>query len=478
MRLRADMQLPRLMLLIAMVLIAISENSWSASSVVGEDFDPSWISSVEAIPERIRSEWQLSEFYQKRISVRGFSILGSKKVSDNALRESAWIVAKMIGHRPEILEAMTAQKVRLAVMAFNEYTTDVPEHSNLKSRVYWDRRARGLGATPDVPVVSCAEENVLCYRNDPYSTENILIHEFAHALHETGMNKIDPTFDQRLEEAFQAAKKEGLWKGTYAESNRQEYFAEGVQCWFDNNRQNDALHNHVDTRAELIEYDPRMAKLVEEVIGDINWKYQKPLQRNAADRSHLINFDANNTPRFQWRDEAIPDAPEVLIQTELGDIEVRLDTKAAPKTVANFLKYVHEGFYSDGVFFRTVRADNQPDNPIKISVLQAQANPLREGDFFPPIPLERTNVTGLRHLRSTISMAREGPDTGRDHFFICLADQPELNFGGQRNPDGQGFAAFGEVTKGLELIEKIQQLPAKDQMLEKPIRIQRAIRLN
>lgn len=75
-------------------------------------------------------------------------------------------------------------------------------------------------------------------------------------------------------------------------------------------------------------------------------------------------------------------------------------------------------------------------------------------------------------------MAREGPDTGRDHFFICLADQPELDFGGQRNPDGQGFAAFGQVTKGLELIEKIQQLPAKDQMLEKPIRIQRAIRLN
>lgn len=478
MRLRADRQLPSLMLRIAIVLIAILENSWSVSSARGDDFDPSWISSVEAIPERLRSEWQLSEFYQKRISVRGFSVLGSKKVSDNALRESAWIVAKMIGHRPDILEAMTAQKVRLAVMAFNEYTTDVPEHSNLKSRVYWDRRARGLGATPDVPVVSCAEENVLCYRNDPYSTENILIHEFAHALHETGMNKIDPTFDQRLEEAFQAAKKEGLWKGTYAESNRQEYFAEGVQCWFDNNRENDALHNHVDTRAELLAYDPRMAKLVEEVIGNNNWKYQKPLQRIAADRNHLIDFDANNTPRFQWRDEAIPDAPEVLIQTELGDIEVRLNTKAAPKTVANFLKYVHEGFYSDGVFFRTVRADNQPDNPIKISVLQAQANPLREGDFFPPIPLERTNATGLRHLRGTISMAREGPDTGRDHFFICLADQPELDFGGQRNPDGQGFAAFGQVTKGLELIEKIQQLPAKDQMLEKPIRIQRAIRLN
>lgn len=461
-----------------LLLSCISLVSVLSASAVADEFDPKWIGEVEAVPERLRAEWNLSDFYQKRIAVRGFSILGSKKVSDNALRESAWIVAKMIGHRPDILDAMTAQKVRLTVMAYTEYTTDVPEHSNLKSRVYWDRRARGLGATPDVPVVSCAEENVLCYRNDPYSTENILIHEFAHAVHETGMNKIDSTFDQRLEDAFQLAKKEGLWKGTYAESNRQEYFAEGVQCWFDDNRENDALHNHVDTRTELREYDPRLAKLVEEVIGDISWKYAKPLERAAADRSHLIDYDGQNTPRFQWRDEPIPATPEVLIQTEMGDIEVRLNTKAAPKTVANFLKYVHEGFYSDGVFFRTVRDDNQPDSPVKISVLQAQANPNKAADFFPAIPLERTRDTGLKHLRGTISMAREGPDTAQDHFFICITDQPELNFGGKRNPDGQGFAAFGEVTKGMDVLEKIHQLPAKEQTLEKPIRIQRAIRLN
>jgi cyclophilin family peptidyl-prolyl cis-trans isomerase len=448
---------------------------WNAAA---DEFDPKWIGEVESVPDRLRSEWNLSEFYQKHISVRGFSILGSEKVSDNALRESAWIVARMVGHRPDVLDAMTSQKVRLAVMAYNEYTTDIPEHSHLKSSVYWDRRARGLGATPDVPVVSCAEENVLCYRNDPYSTENILIHEFAHAIHETGMNKVDATFDQRLENAYQAAKEEGLWRGTYAESNRQEYFAEGVQCWFDDNRENDALHNHVDTRTELVAHDPRLAKLVEEVIGDISWKYNKPLERTQQDRQHLQDYDAVNTPRFQWRDEPIPTNPEVLIQTELGDIEVRLNAKAAPKTVANFLRYVHEGFYSDGVFFRTVRSDNQPDNPIKISVLQARANPKKEAELFPSIPLERTSDTGLRHKRGTISMAREEPDSGQDHFFVCLQVQPELDFGGKRNPDGQGFASFGEVTKGIEILEKIQQLPAKEQTLETPIRIQRAIRLN
>lgn len=440
--------------------------------------DPAWISQVDKIPERLRAQWNLSDFYQKHISVRGFAIVGSKRVSDNAMREAAWIVACVIGHRPEVLDAMTSQKVRLAVMAYSEYTTDLPEHSNLKPRVYWDRRARGLGASPAVPVVSCAEENILCYRNDPYSTENILIHEFAHAIHDTGMNRVDSTFDQRLEEAFQAAKKEGLWKGTYADSNRHEYFAEGFQCWFDDNRENDALHNHVNTRDELRNYDPRLAALVEETVGDISWKYQKPQLRKAEDRAHLQDFDIDRTPRFVWRDEPIPDSPEVLIQTELGDIELKLDYKAAPETVANFLRYVHEGFYSDGDFFRVVRDDNQKSDQVRISVLQGQANPKRANDFFPAIALERTNKTGLTHQRGTISMARTEPNTAQHHFFICLEDEPELDFGGKRNPDGQGFAAFGTVTKGMDIVEKIHSLPAKEQLLEKPIRIQRAIRLN
>lgn len=463
---------------ISMLLLLMLLSMGSLSSSMAHEIESGWISEVGPVPDRLRAEWQLSDYYQKHISVRGFAILGSNKLSDNALREAAWIVAKMIGHRQDILDAMTAQKVRLAVMAYNEYTTDVPEHSDLKSRVYWDRRARGLGATPQVPVVSCAEENILCYRNDPYSTENILIHEFAHAVHETGMNKLDSTFDTRLEDAFQAAKQDGLWKGTYAESNRQEYFAEGVQCWFDDNRQNDALHNHVNTRSELQQHDPRLAKLVEEVIGTGEWKYLKPQYRDAADRQHLVDFDLKNVPRFQWRDEPIPDFPEVLIQTEMGDIEVRLNTKAAPKTVANFLRYVHEGFYSDGQFFRTVREDNQANDSVKISVLQAQANPKRESEFFSAIELERTNATGLRHLAGTISMAREGPDTAQDHFFICLSDQPELDYGGKRNRDGQGFAAFGEVTKGMDVVQQIHSQPAQEQALIKPIRIQRAIRLN
>jgi cyclophilin family peptidyl-prolyl cis-trans isomerase len=363
-------------------------------------------------------------------------------------------------------------------MAATEYTTDIPEHRSLKSRVFWDRRARGLGATPSSPAVSCGEENLLGYAGDPYSTENICIHEFAHAIHEMGLRTVDPTFDRRLREAHRNATNQNLWKGTYAFTNPHEYWAEGVQCWFDNNRENDALHNHVNTRAELKDYDPALAGLCREVFGDLPWRYLKPMDRPAADRAHLAGFNPAQSPTFRWRNEPIPDRPKVLIQTAVGDIEVELNHTAAPITVSNFLFYVHEGLYADGRFHRTVRPDNQPFNPVKIEVIQGAANPARSNEFRPMIPLERTRDTGLRHRDGTLSIARAGPDTGQDEFFICIGDQPELDFGGKRNPDGQGFAAFGQVTKGMDIVRRIQQSAADGQTLTPPIRIQRAIRLN
>ena len=434
--------------------------------------------AVGPVPESVRREFKLASFYQKFIDLDGLPVVGSTNVSDFALREAAWIVRRMLTNRADILHAMASNNVRLAVMAWNEFTTDVPEHSDLESRVYWDRRARGLGATPRRPAVSCAEENLLCFPGDPYSTENICIHEFSHAIHEMGMSRLDPTFDKRLRAAFQRAKDAGLWKGTYAATNPMEYWAEGAQSWFDNNRENDSLHNHVNTRAELKEYDPALAKLCAEVFGDNPWRYQKPAARAPEGRAHLAGYDASKAPRFKWRPAPAPDKPRVLIQTEIGDIEVELDARRAPVTVTNFLRYVHEGMFSDGSFFRTVTMDNQPSNKVKIQVIQAQANPAKSNEFFPPILLERTRATGLRHQDGTISMARDGPDTAQDNFFICIGEQPELDFAGKRNPDGQGFAAFGKVTKGMDIVRKIQLGAAEGQMLTSPIRIQRAIRLN
>ncbi|MBI1760041.1 MAG: peptidylprolyl isomerase [Acidobacteria bacterium] len=170
----------------------------------------------------------------------------------------------------------------------------------------------------------------------------------------------------------------------------------------------------------------------------------------------------------------------ILIQTELGGIEVELEAQRAPVTVANFLKYVNGGHYTNGRFHRTVKRapDNQPNNAIKIEVIQAGVHPDDTKQEFPPIQLERTNVTGLKHRDGTISMARAGADTATSDFFICIGAQPELDFGGQRNPDGQGFAAFGQVTKGLDVVKKIQQAPADKQALTPPIKIISIKRLN
>jgi peptidyl-prolyl cis-trans isomerase A (cyclophilin A) len=167
----------------------------------------------------------------------------------------------------------------------------------------------------------------------------------------------------------------------------------------------------------------------------------------------------------------------VEIVTEAGRIVVELDDGRAPATVANFLRYVDAGHYDGGVFHRTVMPANQPRNKVKIEVVQAGVNPARQRDGFAPIALERTSKTGLRHGDGAISMARDGPDTATSDFFICIGPQPELDFGGARNPDGQGFAAFGRVVEGMDVVRRIQRSPSEAQKLTPPVRIVRARRL-
>ncbi len=161
--------------------------------------------------------------------------------------------------------------------------------------------------------------------------------------------------------------------------------------------------------------------------------------------------------------------PRVVIKTSLGDIEVELNARRAPVTTRNFLRYVKAGHYREGRFHRTVTPHNQPDNKVKIEVIQAGPRPGTED--FAPVPLERTRETGLSHRHGVISMARLGPDTATSDFFICVGAQPELDFGGQRNPDGQGFAAFGRVVEGMDVVRAIQQSPADGQSLAPPVTI-------
>jgi peptidyl-prolyl cis-trans isomerase A (cyclophilin A) len=170
------------------------------------------------------------------------------------------------------------------------------------------------------------------------------------------------------------------------------------------------------------------------------------------------------------------DPVRVIIQTDKGDIEVELETTKAPVTTANFLKYVDAKFYDGGRFHRTVKPDNQPDNKVKIEVIQAGVNPDKAKEEFPAIKLERTNATKLSHKDGAISMARDGPDTATSDFFVCIGDQPELDFGGKRNPDGQGFAAFGRVVKGMDVVKKIQSVEADKQDLKPPVKIVKIVR--
>jgi peptidyl-prolyl cis-trans isomerase A (cyclophilin A) len=170
------------------------------------------------------------------------------------------------------------------------------------------------------------------------------------------------------------------------------------------------------------------------------------------------------------RASATQQLPRVMIQTSLGSMEVEVDTVRAPITAHNFLRYVDQGSYRNGRFHRTLRKDNQPPNQVKIEVIQGGLNSKRAKDF-PSIPLERTSETGLSHKDGTISMARDGPDTATSDFLICIGDQPELDFGGKRKPDGQGFAAFGRVVRGMNVVRLIQTARAREQRLTPPIEI-------
>ena len=161
----------------------------------------------------------------------------------------------------------------------------------------------------------------------------------------------------------------------------------------------------------------------------------------------------------------------VDLVTERGVISLELATDKAPLTVCNFLSYVTDGHYEGGSFFRTVVAETNA-NPNPISVIQGATPRGADDDLNPPVRLEPTRDTGLSHVAGTISMARDGPDTATSSFFIVVEDAPGLDYGGARNPDGQGFAAFGRVTAGMGVVHEIHRSPADaEEQLTPPVKI-------
>jgi len=153
---------------------------------------------------------------------------------------------------------------------------------------------------------------------------------------------------------------------------------------------------------------------------------------------------------------------KVIIKTEMGDITVEIYEEKAPITAGNFLKYVDEGLYKNGSFYRVVTMDTQKDKDVKIEVIQGGMSREEGKRGFPSIEHETTEQTGILHKDGAISMARGGVGSASSEFFICINDQPSLDYGGNRNPDLQGFSAFGKVKKGMDIVRKIQTIPNDD----------------
>jgi alpha-glucosidase len=223
---------------------------------------------VTEIPDAIIKRFDLdTEFYKKHLDYKGYSILSSAKVSDAALYEARYLIDKLLGEREDILKAMIKRGCRFMVMAPTEMTTDVPEQRHMKKdpKTDWDKRARGLGGK----LTSCGEENLLNLKGDRYRQENILIHEFNHAIHQQGLREVDPTFNERLKKAYRDAMEKELWKGTYVATNPSEYWAEGAQAYFDCMRPQFGAN----TREKLQKYDEGLFKLLDEVYRQSKFRY-------------------------------------------------------------------------------------------------------------------------------------------------------------------------------------------------------------
>ena len=252
-------------------------------------FDVNNIPDPVPPPKEVRAFFDLDPFYQQWINVGGFPVLASEKVSPYAVKEAAWLIKQMMGHRSDILKAMAGDQQRFTIIAHNEMTSDIPElGKHLAPHFFFNVRNRG-GACWYLCKTTFGPEEQALHGND------IILHEMAHSIHAVALNQqIDPTFDNRLKTLYSAAIEKGLYLGTYASTNRDEYWAEGVGSWF----HAAGLDNPVKTRDAMKVYDPSLALLIAEVFGDHDWRYT-PIQMRIH-LPHLQGFDPRSAPWTVW----------------------------------------------------------------------------------------------------------------------------------------------------------------------------------
>ena len=246
------------------------------------------------LPLTVRDAFELDPLFQQWIDVEGFPVVASAQVNPYTIKEAAWLIQQMIGHRPDVLQALVQNRVRFTVIAYTEIPTQISEYSDGRPN-FLAYLMRGFAGGRGHPTVTLSEERLL---PDPDHSRfyNAVIHGFAHRIHLSGLSTIDPTFDSRLKIAYDAAMEKGLWQGTYAASDRREYWAEGTQGWF-HPKGGSSFHNFGNTRQALKTYDPDLAALLTEVYSDSGWRYTLPTARTHL--PHLQGFSLRDLPTFQ-----------------------------------------------------------------------------------------------------------------------------------------------------------------------------------
>jgi hypothetical protein len=249
---------------------------------------------VSAPPE----EMELNPFYKKYLDCDGIAVISSERVDDRAFYRVKELLDKMLETRPDVRKALVEDGVRYVIIAAEEQVTDIPDYAGMKPKAFWNERSRGFGGR----ITSCGEENLLSLPTDRYEDESIFIHELAHAIDGRGLRKIEPDFKQRLKRLYDSAMAKGLYKHDYASTNTSEYWAESVQAFFDADREKNWNHNHINTRQELYEYDPKMADFVREKFGinlENDWRY-KPLAKQPSVTAPPKTVNAARISKYVW----------------------------------------------------------------------------------------------------------------------------------------------------------------------------------
>jgi alpha-glucosidase len=258
------------------LVFVIHSPLWAAESEPKEVKDLK--EPVTAPSESIVKKYRLNPFYKKVLDADGIAVTSSEKVADAALYEVQYLIRQALQNRPDILNSMSEGGTRIVVIGAAEEVSEIPEYyrADPEEAARQNRRVRGYGG---MRLISCGEENLLNYEGDRYRGENIFLHEFAHSIH-SNLRRLDPDFQSRLDRLYSQAKEKGLWADTYAGSNAAEYWAEGLQDYWDCNRQSrrqepDGVHNHVNTREELKDYDPELFAFIEETLKPMEWRYTR-----------------------------------------------------------------------------------------------------------------------------------------------------------------------------------------------------------